>query len=98
MQKSLYFRNTQREIARICNERGLVGFSPQTRTFTVINPFTGEVHSVKYYLKPSKCSCPSSRLCFHILTGQTCLDELDTDMKHKDKYLLSILSKNKRGK
>ena len=98
MQKGLYFRNTQREIARICIERGLVGFSPQTRSFTVINPFTGKVHNVKYYPKPSKCSCPSSGLCFHILTVQMCLDEPDTDMKRKDKYSLSILLKNKRGK
>ena len=98
MQKGLYFRNTQREIARICIERELVGFSPQTRSFTVINPFTGKVHSVKYYSKPSKCSCPSSGLCFHILTVQMCLDEPDTDMKRKNKYSLLILLKNKRGK
>ena len=64
----------------------------------MINPFTGAVHSVKYYPKPSKCSCPSSGLGFHILAVQMCLDEPDTDMKRKDKYSISILLKNKRVK
>ena len=81
-----------------CIERGLVSYSPQTKSFAVINPFIGEVPSVKYYPKPSKYSCSSSGLCFHILTVQMCLEEPDTDMKRKDKYSLPILLENKRGK
>ena len=98
VEKGPHFRLTQLAIARLCINKSLIGFTAATASFSVVNPFTGNVQSVKYFPKPSKCSCPSSGRCFHILAVNMALGEDKSSLKCKEKYSLSMLFKKKRGK
>ena len=67
VEKGPHFRLAQLVIARLCVKKFLIGFTAAPASFSVVNPFTGNVQSVKYFPKPSKCLCPSSGRCFYIL-------------------------------
>ena len=97
VEKGPHFRLTQLPIARLCIKKSLIGFTAATASFSIVNPFTGNVQNVKYFPKPSKCSCPSSGRCFHILAVNMVLGEDKSNLKCKEKYSLSMLFK-KRGK
>ena len=97
-EKGPHFRHTQLAIARLCIKKSLIGFIAATASFSVVNPFTGNVQSVKYFAKPSKCSCPSSDQCFHILAVNMALGEDKSNLKCKEKYSLSMLFKKKEEK
>ena len=60
VKKGRHFQLTQLAIARLCNKKYLIDFTAATASFSVVNPFTGDVQSVKYLPKPSKRSCPNS--------------------------------------
>ena len=79
VEKGPYFRLNQLAIARLCIKKFLIGFTAATASFSVINPFTGNVQSVKYFPKPSKCS----GRCFHILAVNMALGEDKSNLKCK---------------
>ena len=98
VEKEPHLRLTQLAIARQCIKKSLIGFTAATASFSVVNPFTGNVQNVKYFPKPSKCSCASLDRCFHILAVNVALGEDKSNLKCKEKYLLSMLFKKNRGK
>ena len=83
VEKGPHFRLNQLAIARLCIKKSLIGFTAATASFSVINPFTENVQSVKYFPKPSKCSCPSLGRCFHILAVNMALGEDKSNLKCK---------------
>lgn len=98
VEKGPHFRTTQRAMARLCVKKGLVGFASTTSSFSVLNPYGGDVHSVRFFPKPSRCSCPSTGRCYHIFAVQMALREPESNIKDKEKYSLSVLMKNRRGR
>ena len=96
VEKGPHFRLTQLAIARLCIKKSLIGFIAATASFSVVNPFTGNVQCVKYFPKPSKCLCPSSGRFFHILAVDMALGVDKSNLKCKEKYSLSMLCKKRK--
>ena len=97
VEKGPNFRLTQKAMASLCNEKGLIGFAGNTSTFTAMSPFGSNVHSVQYYPKPSKCSCPSTGRCYHLMAVQMALRDTESNIKCEEKYSLSLLLRKRRG-
>ena len=95
VEKEIHFRLTQPAIARLCIKKSLIGFTAATASFSVVNPLTGNVQSVKYFPKPSKCLCSSSGQFFHILAVNMAHGAEKSNLKCKEKYSLSMLFKKK---
>ena len=56
VEKGPQYRLTQASIARQCIKKGLIRFGSVTSSFSVASPFNEDVHSVKVFPMPSKCS------------------------------------------
>ena len=98
MEKGLRYQLTQRATAHLCIKNGMIGYNPTTLSFSVSNSFKDSVHSVRLLPLPSKCSCPSTGKCFHILAVYMFLKLDETSFKDGKCYSLSTIRKKRYGK